>query len=95
MTSGSELESRIPELLDHFESIGSPVMIGGGVLAHSIVGVAWDDANRKGKFLILDPHYTGSHVIGSIKEKGIYWKGSEFWNEKDYYNISMLTFFQL
>lgn len=68
VSSGGELESRIPELIDHFESVGSPIMIGGGVLAHTIVGVAFDDATREGRFLILDPHYTGHHNINGIKE---------------------------
>ena len=42
-------------------------MIGGGVLAHTIVGVAFDDATREGRFLILDPHYTCHHNINGIK----------------------------
>ena len=89
VSSGAELESRIPELIDHFESVGSPVMIGGGVLAHTIVGVAWDDATRQGKFLILDPHFTGQHNISAIKGKGVYWKGGDFWDEKAYYNMCL------
>jgi len=89
VASGLELEERIPELIDHFESAGTPVMIGGGVLAHTIVGVAWDDATRKGAFAILDPHFTGQHQIGTIKGKGVYWKGVEFWDAKAYYNMCL------
>ena len=119
VSSGGELESRIPELIDHFESVGSPIMIGGGVLAHTIVGVAFDDATREGRFLILDPHYTGHHNINGIKEivvqrtrgifqniifkdylfenclktvlkdKGVYWKGADFWNKDAYYNMCL------
>jgi len=89
VSSGGELESRIPELIDHFESVGSPIMIGGGVLAHTIVGVAFDDATREGRFCILDPHYTGHHNINGIKDKGVYWKGSDFWNKDAYYNMCL------
>jgi len=89
VSSGADLESRIPELIDHFESSGAPIMIGGGVLAHTIVGVAWDDATRCGKFLILDPHFTGAHQISAIKGKGVYWKGPEFWDAKAYYNMCL------
>ena len=64
-------------------------MIGGGVLAHTIVGVAWDNATRRGKFLILDPHFTGAHQISAIKGKGVYWKGPEFWDAKAYYNMCL------
>ena len=38
-------------------------MIGGGVLAHTILGVAWDEATGDIRYLILDPHYTGSDWI--------------------------------
>lgn len=87
--SGGELEGKIPELIDHFESVGSPVMIGGGVLAHTIVGVAFDDATREGRFLILDPHYTGHHNIQGIKDKGVYWRDGDFWNKEAYYNMCL------
>ena len=30
-------------LQHHFQSQGTPVMIGGGVLAHTILGVKYDD----------------------------------------------------
>jgi hypothetical protein len=33
---------------------------GGGVLAHTILGVAVDEANDDIRYLVLDPHFTGS-----------------------------------
>ena len=39
---GSDLSSKARELVLHFETQGSPVMIGGGVYAHTVLGVAWD-----------------------------------------------------
>jgi len=69
VSSGIELPDQVPDLIEHFENVGSPVMIGGGVLAHTIVGVAYDEATRDCQFLILDPHYTGTHNETSIKEE--------------------------
>ena len=36
VSSGIELPDQVPDLIEHFENVGSPVMIGGGVLAHTI-----------------------------------------------------------
>ena len=45
---------------------------GGGVLAHTILGVDFDDVTGDVKFLILDPHYTGSEDIKVILDKVIF-----------------------
>jgi hypothetical protein len=34
-------------------------MIGGGVLAYTLLGVAFNEDTGAAAFLILDPHYTG------------------------------------
>jgi hypothetical protein len=34
-------------------------MIGGGVLAYTLLGVQFDELTGDAAFLILDPHYTG------------------------------------
>ena len=39
---------------------GTPVMIGGGVLAYTLLGVHFDPDTGECAFLILDPHYTGA-----------------------------------
>ena len=44
VSTGAELATKARELFNHFETHGSPVMIGGGVYAHTILGVAWDEA---------------------------------------------------
>ena len=41
----------------------------GGVLAHTILGVAWNEITGQIKFLILDPHYTGAEDLQVILEK--------------------------
>lgn len=51
------------------------------------------DYNRstgKLKFLILDPHYTGTEDIHTVQTKGwCGWKGVEFWNKGSYYNMCL------
>ena len=47
VSSGGELASKARELVEHFRSEGTPVMIGGGVLAHTILGVAFDEVRKR------------------------------------------------
>ena len=42
---------------------------GGGVLAHTILGVDYNEVTGDLKFLILDPHYTGAEDIKVILDK--------------------------
>jgi hypothetical protein len=44
-------------------------MIGGGVLAYTLLGVAFDEVTGSAAFLILDPHYTGGEA-----ECGRWWR---------------------
>jgi len=39
---------------------GTPISIGGGVLAFTILGVHYNPETSQIKFLVLDPHYTGA-----------------------------------
>ncbi|XP_015201345.1 ufm1-specific protease 2 [Lepisosteus oculatus] len=90
VSQGSELASKGRELANHFSTEGAPVMIGGGVLAHTILGVAWSETTGQIKFLILDPHYTGAEDLQVITEKGwCGWKGPDFWDQNAYYNLCM------
>ncbi|KAM9236462.1 ufm1-specific protease 2 isoform 1-T1 [Leptosomus discolor] len=90
VSQGSELALQGRELANHFKTEGTPVMIGGGVLAHTILGVAWNEITGHIKYLILDPHYTGGEDLHVILEKGwCGWKGSEFWNKDAYYNLCL------
>ena len=43
--------------------------VGGGVLAHTILGVDFNDVTGDIKFLILDPHYTGGEDLKTIQDK--------------------------
>ncbi|KAK3507629.1 hypothetical protein QTP70_031677 [Hemibagrus guttatus] len=69
VSRGSELASKGRELANHFQTEGTPIMIGGGVLAHTILGVAWSETSGQIRFLILDPHYTGGEDLQTITDK--------------------------
>ena len=92
MTSvqGSDLASKGRELARHFEDQGTPVMIGGNNLAHTILGVDFNDKTGDIKWLVLDPHYTGAENIQTVVDKGwCGWKGPEFWKANVPYNLCL------
>uniref|UniRef100_UPI0037E760A1 ufm1-specific protease 2 isoform X2 n=1 Tax=Semicossyphus pulcher TaxID=241346 RepID=UPI0037E760A1 len=90
LLEGSELGSKGRELANHFLTEGTPIMIGGGVLAHTILGVAWSETTGQIRYLILDPHYTGAEDLQVITDKGwCGWKGPDFWDQTAYYNLCL------
>ncbi|KAG7254225.1 hypothetical protein CRUP_007468, partial [Coryphaenoides rupestris] len=70
VSQGCDLGSKGRELANHFLTEGTPIMIGGGVLAHTILGVAWSETTGQIRYLILDPHYTGAEDLQVITDKG-------------------------
>ncbi|KOC59028.1 putative Ufm1-specific protease 2, partial [Habropoda laboriosa] len=89
-STGEEVSSLAPDLLHHFQTQGTPVMIGGGVLAHTILGISYDEVTGDAKFLILDPHYTGPEHLPTIINKGwCGWKSKEFWKKDAFYNMCL------
>ena len=90
VSSGDELGEKGRELLYHFSTQGTPIMIGGGVLAHTILGVNYDPQSGDIHYLVLDPHYTGTEDIVTIQKQGwCGWKGPKFWSSKAYYNLCL------
>lgn len=88
--TGTELQSYAPELVHHFQTHGSPIMIGGGVLAHTILGIEYNSITNETRYLILDPHYTGAEDITTVINKGwCGWKSSDFWNKTAHYNLCL------
>ena len=88
--SGSELNSKGRELLYHFQHNGTPVMVGGGVFAYTILGVDYDKVKGECKFLILDPHYAGEDDYKIIVNKGwCNWKTIEIFKKENFYNLCM------
>lgn len=39
------------------------------MLAHTILGIDWNETTGEIKFLILDPHYTGGEDLKVIQDK--------------------------
>ncbi|XP_072391212.1 ufm1-specific protease 2 [Diabrotica undecimpunctata] len=90
VSNGEDMASQGPELVNHFQNYGSPIMIGGGVLAHTILGVDYNQQTGDIRFLILDPHYTGGEDLHVIQNKGwCGWKNLSFWNKTAYYNMCL------
>ncbi|KAL8530025.1 hypothetical protein ACS0TY_007195 [Phlomoides rotata] len=92
--SGSELPEKCRELALHFETQGTPIMIGGGVLAYTLLGVDYNDTSGDCAFLILDPHYTGSDDLKKIVnggwcgwKKAVDSKGKHFFLHDKFYNL--------
>ena len=48
---------------------GTHIMMGGGALAFTILGIDWNAETDDLAFLILDPHYTGSDELELIQKK--------------------------
>lgn len=90
VSKGSEMEGKGRELARHFDEWGSPVMVGGGVLAWTILGVARNEKTGRTKFLILDPHYEGRDDLSSIQNKGwVAWKSADVFKADAFYNLCM------
>lgn len=88
--SGSQLNSKGRELLYHFQHNGTPVMVGGGKFAYTILGVDYDKVKGECKFLILDPHFSGEDDIKTIINKGwCNWKTIELFQKEHFYNICL------
>ena len=84
------------ELVAHFETVGTPVMVGGGVLAYTCLGAAHDPATGDALFLILDPHYVGPDDAAPVVAGGwVAWRslgdraaaGGPLFVEDAFYNL--------
>nr|XP_031836789.1 probable Ufm1-specific protease 2 [Nomia melanderi] len=75
------------DIMNNTKEIG---ILGGGVLAHTILGVCHDKSTGDVKFLILDPHYTGLENLSTIISKGwCGWKNKDFWKKNAFYNMCL------
>jgi hypothetical protein len=91
MSSGLELLTKGRELRDHFLREGTPIMIGGDLYAHTILGIDYCEEKEDLRFLILDPHYTGNdNNIKNILSKGwCGWKDVNMFKADAFYNLCM------
>lgn len=62
---------------DHCEQ-GTPIMIGGGVLAYTLLGIDFNERTGACAFLILDPHFTGADDLRAIhRGHWVAWKQAD------------------
>lgn len=62
--------------------------LGGGMLAHTILGVDFNESTGESSFLVLDPHYSGKEDLQTIVTKGwCGWKMPNFWKQEYFYNL--------
>jgi len=88
--SGTEMVSKARELSLHFANQGTPVMIGGNNLAHTILGVDYNDQTGDVAFLVMDPHYIGPENLGVVNNKGwVAWKKPDFWKATASYSLCL------
>jgi hypothetical protein len=93
LESGAQLAQDIElqrTLVQHFQSGGPPVMIGGSSYAHTIVGIDVNVRSGEVQYLILDPHYSSNATdMKIVKSKGwCAWKNpSKFFEAKAFYNL--------
>lgn len=86
--SGRDIVYKGRELAHHFETQGTPIMIGGGVLAYTLLGIDFNEQTGDISFLILDPHYTGDEDIDTIIKKGwCNWKDGSIFRKDAFYNF--------
>jgi hypothetical protein len=94
--SGAEILGKAKELKDHFINEGTPIMIGGDLYAHTILGIDYCEEKLGGdgdniRFLVLDPHFPGSDSnIKNVISKGwIGWKEGTMFKADSFYNLCM------
>ena len=75
--SGDDVAADGRRLAHHFQTQGTPVMIGGGQLAFTLLGVHWDPASGDIRYLIMDPHYVGPDDLSQIQPKWVGWKSGD------------------
>jgi len=88
VNSGAEVPTKARELAAHFQTQGTPVMIGGGQLAYGLLGVDFNESTGECRFLILDPHYQGAENLSTIINKGwCGWKPASLFLKEHFYNF--------
>ena len=75
--AGAAVGEHVRSLAAHFDANGTPVMIGGGVLAYTLLGVDWNERTGEAAFLILDPHYVGAEVPTAIVPAWCGWRRAQ------------------
>jgi len=97
--SGSDIVGKARQLAHHFDTQGTPVMMGGGSLAYTLLGVDYNNKSGEVRFLILDPHYCGVDDLAVVQTKSqslegyravpVMWRGPEAFVASSFYNICL------
>lgn len=97
--AGPQLVDLAQELKHHFETQGTPVMMGGGQLAFTLLGIDYNASTGECAFLILDPHYTGSDDLDVIQTKPLAlegykaiacgWRRASTFAKNSFYNLCL------
>uniref|UniRef100_K3WTA6 Peptidase C78, ubiquitin fold modifier-specific peptidase 1/ 2 n=1 Tax=Globisporangium ultimum (strain ATCC 200006 / CBS 805.95 / DAOM BR144) TaxID=431595 RepID=K3WTA6_GLOUD len=97
--SGPRLVEHAQELKHHFETQGTPVMMGGGQLAFTLLGIDYNESTGECAFLILDPHYTGQEDLHVIQTKTLAlegykaiacgWRKANTFAKSSFYNLCL------
>merc|ERR1711972_286400 len=78
----ADMAMQAPHVLHHLRTEGTPVMMGAGNYAYTLVGICYDAASGDVAFLIVDPHYTGADDLKPILQKGwVGWKNLDFFKK--------------
>ena len=93
VNSGNKLVDHVDSISNHFETFGSPIMMGGDQDASSkgIFGVA-QERNGRSYFLIIDPHYYGSDLRSCDKlyqDSWVHWKPVDSFMDSSFYNLCL------
>lgn len=91
VASGADVSAeRGREFAAHFDQQGTPIMIGGGVLAWTMLGIARNKLTGQCVYLILDPHYKGRDDLQTIQSKGwVAWKSEDIFDSSAFYNFCL------
>mmetsp|Transcript_16409 Transcript_16409/g.19606 ORF Transcript_16409/g.19606 Transcript_16409/m.19606 type:complete len:529 (+) Transcript_16409:245-1831(+) len=98
-TRGSEILEKSRELSQHFMEQQTPIVICGGKLALTLLGIAWNEQSGKVSFLIADPHYTGEDELNQVQSKTVSlegykaipvsWRGAEAFTDRSSYTLCL------
>lgn len=99
VSCGGELAEKARELAVHFETEGTPITMGGGVVAFTMLGIDWNSETGEVRFLILDPHYVGPDDLQQVQQKVVPmfgykatacgWRPVDFFEKDAFYNLCL------
>eukprot|EP00927_Polykrikos_kofoidii_P071583 TRINITY_DN67840_c0_g1_i1.p1 TRINITY_DN67840_c0_g1~~TRINITY_DN67840_c0_g1_i1.p1 ORF type:complete len:299 (+),score=40.06 TRINITY_DN67840_c0_g1_i1:33-929(+) len=101
ISSGARMVELVGSLMEHFDSGGGPVMIGGfpDVFSKTVVGIRSSDMLGSAEFLVIDPHYAGAaslDVARNAKSRCelwrdgfVSWKPLSSFHHDSFYNVGL------